>query len=751
MQIKEIIANLRNSVEMNGNKIAALFDDFFEKLNFDSKEKLFESIITYYDSESNLNKIEYKNCVTENDRKLDLRVLEMECSAMRCFEPRESDNHYKISFDDNGKPISTVIYGTNGAGKSTLFDALEYTYLGLISELNARQIETPSKQEYLKFIERAENPDQLHCVVKTPSAELNAQNADCQNLAIAQNKTPHNNFIGPWRIAQFQIADFSATKNQSLEQIIASGMGMDKHIKVYSAVKELTLYKRAKEKKELRTIVDKLDESSKLINMWQSEIATLNSQLKSSIPNCIDVKMSTDTAHRMLEVIEYLEPLESNHEEVFAAMREFLLRFHKFQESQISEREQKQHKMLLSVKEFLNENTDKCPVCETEINPENVSAKLDEKLYGMKECVATVNNLKDSFVAMTSHIKDSKIRIEEQLSSIKHIASLLSQNAAFKHIFETTRQYQDHLQKILDEELLDSIIVGSGTPSIENYTTAHRTLYYEYEVIVKHIEQFNSMTSSIEALITEQSIHLRSMFGKEIAENRTDSTKFIENKLLLRQGQVDEEFAKIETLQKSAAIANAKVEHQKKVFAQIQTYAPLLELEIKQHIANNFKPLKEFLKQVIDIFLEPDDLQLQIDCNIDAAYSPNDSAKSISITLVNKTTQEAINPSKFFNTFRYKLFCSMVPCALALSQRQESELNLPIVIDDPFFGFDTQNKEIMHSFIEKIYRVFEKFNSIEKPLQLIIFTHDWQLFKIFESNLSRKGVKCVTIDSIMEI
>lgn len=747
MQIEEIISVIGKSNLINGNKINEVFNGFFDKLNFDSREKLFESIIKYYDSTPNLNQTRFvQKTILSINQILDLRIIKMQWSAMRCFESRPPDKLHNIEFGQNNQATSTIIYGTNGAGKSTIFDALEYIYTGQISELRARQIDTPSKKDHLRFLERFEDEGSLYCSVKTISNTLDINSNTAENLKQKYAVTTNNNFIGQWRVSQSQTMDFSATKNQSLEQFIANGMGMDQHLKVYNAVKDLTTYKRAKEKRELKTIVESLDESSKLINIWQNDLALLKTQMENSNPLVDMMKISFEAAQSMIEIIGNVKPLKINNDEVFAAMRDFLLRFHQYKESKVSLKSQRYHQLLTIAKELIDNNSKECPICGDELHIENAKKRLDTQLDKLQHNIATVNNLKDSFVGMVNLIKYSKQKVEDQVNSAKHMTAMLSQNADFKHIFDTTRQYQNHLQKILHEELFDTLMIKEGYPTQENYDAAYRILYYEYEVVVSHIEHFNKMTLSIEAIISEQIIHVKTLIDKKGGATICDSLKDVGNKILLRQGQIDEEMAKMTELQRLAAIANAKVEHQKKVFAEIQAYSPLLEKEIKQHIATHFEPMKDFLIQIMDVFLEKDDLTIDINCDIDAAYSPNDSAQSLSIDLINKTTLEKINPSKYFNTFRYKLFCSSISCALALSIKQNNNINLPLVLDDPFDGFDTQNSELMNDFIEQILKINTQFRSKENPLQIIMLTHDWQLFNLFKAKLNTKAVKFMILN-----
>lgn len=83
-----------------------------------------------------------------------------------------------------------------------------------------------------------------------------------------------------------------------------------------------------------------------------------------------------------------------------------------------------------------------------------------------------------------------------------------------------------------------------------------------------------------------------------------------------------------------------------------------------------------------------------------------------------------VDPRKYLNTFRFKLYCVAVKIALAFTCKIIYNLNFPIVIDDVFDASDFSNRERIKGFMQNIWKSHETIFSNEKPLQLIFFTQD---------------------------
>ena len=84
-------------------------------------------------------------------------------------------------------------------------------------------------------------------------------------------------------------------------------------------------------------------------------------------------------------------------------------------------------------------------------------------------------------------------------------------------------------------------------------------------------------------------------------------------------------------------------------------------------------------------------------------------------------------PLEYFNTFRYRLYFVTLKLALSFKWMEHTGIAAPVVIDDVFNASDFDNSVKLESYIYLVKKIFvhaciEK--GFEKPLQLIILTHD---------------------------
>jgi hypothetical protein len=91
-----------------------------------------------------------------------------------------------------------------------------------------------------------------------------------------------------------------------------------------------------------------------------------------------------------------------------------------------------------------------------------------------------------------------------------------------------------------------------------------------------------------------------------------------------------------------------------------------------------------------------------------------------------------ISPKKYYNTFRYELFCLALKVSLAFAYKEIENINFPLIWDDIFFAADYDRRMLVTKFMEAIHHVHDdKFfpdkslpTDIRKQLQIICFTHD---------------------------
>lgn len=86
---------------------------------------------------------------------------------------------------------------------------------------------------------------------------------------------------------------------------------------------------------------------------------------------------------------------------------------------------------------------------------------------------------------------------------------------------------------------------------------------------------------------------------------------------------------------------------------------------------------------------------------------------------------EASTPERFYNSFRYKLYCISIKVVMAFMTMKMKGINAPLVFDDVFTASDFDNTVNISKFFEIVFRVFKEIEEKNmSELQIIMFTHD---------------------------
>lgn len=86
---------------------------------------------------------------------------------------------------------------------------------------------------------------------------------------------------------------------------------------------------------------------------------------------------------------------------------------------------------------------------------------------------------------------------------------------------------------------------------------------------------------------------------------------------------------------------------------------------------------------------------------------------------------EASTPERFYNSFRYKLYCISIKVVMAFMTMKMKRINAPLVFDDVFTASDFDNTVNISKFFEIVFRVFKEIEEKNmSELQIIMFTHD---------------------------
>lgn len=169
----------------------------------------------------------------------------------------------------------------------------------------------------------------------------------------------------------------------------------------------------------------------------------------------------------------------------------------------------------------------------------------------------------------------------------------------------------------------------------------------------------------------------------------------------------------------------------------LKSFISELNLLLNKEIEALLSPNSDERQMILDVMkLFSSEVEGQESLNIKLALD-KDERLGVDIKIVfNEEGKEVpITPSKFYNTFRYKLFCMMLRVAVAFAIKKRENINFPLIWDDVFYASDYKNRNQVVKFISKIHKahnlIFTGPNAM--PLQFICFTHDELIIDAFHT------------------
>lgn len=103
--------------------------------------------------------------------------------------------------------------------------------------------------------------------------------------------------------------------------------------------------------------------------------------------------------------------------------------------------------------------------------------------------------------------------------------------------------------------------------------------------------------------------------------------------------------------------------------------------------------------------------------------------------------EKMLTPRKYYNTFRYKLFCMMLKLSVALVIMKRYRINFPIILDDVFYASDYYNRELITLFVKELNTLYRRiWGNRKMKMQLICFTHDELVFDAIETAMEKENL-----------
>jgi hypothetical protein len=166
---------------------------------------------------------------------------------------------------------------------------------------------------------------------------------------------------------------------------------------------------------------------------------------------------------------------------------------------------------------------------------------------------------------------------------------------------------------------------------------------------------------------------------------------------------------------------------------EVKEYYTVLKTELAKETQEAFEPIKDIVVNILGEYLYEEDRPVDLIIETIPDETDLETGEVISEIIVaylkqRNTTNPPISVNKYFNTFHFRLFCTMVGISIAVASRKNTGINLPLVLDDVFYASDFEHRATIERFIKRLYELFKK-HTPNIPLQIILFTHDQMIFE----------------------
>jgi ABC-type cobalamin/Fe3+-siderophores transport system ATPase subunit len=222
--------------------------------------------------------------------------------------------------------------------------------------------------------------------------------------------------------------------------------------------------------------------------------------------------------------------------------------------------------------------------------------------------------------------------------------------------------------------------------------------------------------------------------GENIDELLDKLIGSVKNYTLSEKNISDEEKTMDDTIFKNTVI-NVIKQEAKEIY-------DIINDKITAHFNESVEEIEDIINKVMRHFLNDDETfeWIHEDLTItDTEFKPR--YLSLSINKMENERNSKMGVKRYFNTFRYHLFCILLVIAASFAVKKKLKVNIPIVIDDIFHANDFTNRtkiqKLVNTIIDSHDDIFGNDPSME--LQLIIFTHDDLIFNSIKKILEKKG------------
>lgn len=381
-----------------------------------------------------------------------------------------------IDLDLNGK--NTVIYGPNGTGKSAIVDALDFVFTGKISRLTGKGSQGITLRDHGAHIDKRTSAEVEACLLvdgidddlpikrKVSSASMLEKPEGFEELDIALNVASNGHHIlSRAHILRYVAAD-SSTRSSEVQSLL--------NIEKIEETRKILGRVKSKSERELSAIESSYDAVKNMI-MTKLQLDDFNKEKLLEAINIFREKLKGDkieevepdkyienitrpesTARvnpkKVKEILEALEKtVQEKAEEVIKIEGEINQLLNKIQEDK-ELRDSIKTKKLLEFGIDLIEK-DECPLCLTELDKDDLTKSIKERLVKAKE-------YSDIETELHKKIKDSNVVLKEVIENLDELIKI-SKEIEFDKVGKIASEWIESIGKWMADKDKDILAIDT--------------------------------------------------------------------------------------------------------------------------------------------------------------------------------------------------------------------------------------------------------------------------------------------------
>lgn len=730
--------------ELKGNRLSLVFA-LRPSIDISNKTKFVENVSTYFimqkeEDREKINLDSEKETDIEKWLGKDLRIKKVKLNSVRGFP--KSSIPFGIDFTNTqGRPQSMIILGSNGSGKSSIYNSIEYAFCKKIGEAQLRNSRTLNDEdnEYKEYLSHFNNGfTNSLCDIETIDENLTLQGLNIP-IAVRNKINPNTHFISDFDIYHNGQLNFLSGDEGSFHNLIAESLGLSELLQFEKNLNEFISYRRATESTRINALEKGIKEENQLIENNKKTLA----EKKSILIQLTENQQEQPETNKVQELQKTLAQIKTTNllfqfdfNSLQKNITEFQQRYKEFTSLEVKSGNAAQIQFYNLGLELLKETND-CPFCNnSKKSKDEIQQYANDKIKQIESFNKLNQELTKSQNFVTENLDNLFNNVGLHLAKVKQELNAIKPFTEFSELASNENSYITFIESTLAEEFYQ---IGSGLNNNDKYRLNKNEFLYSYfetqkeyihigltkfiSELSKFAENRNLLIQKIEGQLA-QSLQSKTIFEQIVTiKNEIIS---IEQQIANSENKIQNSNNELKTYREQQAVFNAIKDEARNYNNSFHT---LLSSEVQQA----FAPIKLIVEEVLEKYLQSDNrnVELEIKMKEDEVDSETGEVLSEIITayIVPKDKSHPPLPvNKYFNTFHYRLFSTMVGVSIAMASRINTKINLPLVLDDIFYASDFENRATVERFIKELFDIFNKYTP-NLELQLILFTHDQLIFE----------------------